>query len=106
MSSGAKINEIFHKQLETEIGKIGLTKEETMRALNMAIKNIHGFRDGLYQPQLAFELYTEKQILELKTPINLIFNSVTEELMTAVRTCTQNVSKYSFLDIKNIILTN
>lgn len=63
-----------------------------MNDINITIRNIHGIRCGLYSPQMAFEKFTEKQIQKLKSPITLIIDLVIEELMTAVRTCTQKVS--------------
>lgn len=78
-----------------EIAKIGYAKKETLNEIDMAIRNIHGIRVGLFSPQMAFEKFSEIQISKLKVPITLCINLVIDELLSAVRTCTKKVCNYN-----------
>lgn len=68
------------------------------REINFAIRNIFGTRVIMFTPYMVFEAIVRTQISKLQAPILECVNMVTEELTTAVRTCTQHVSIWLYRD--------
>lgn len=72
-----------------------------MKEIDMAIRNIHGIRCGLYSPQMAFEEFSKKQIAKLEEPVTVCIKLVIEELSVAVRACTRKVI-IDWFEIENL----
>lgn len=80
------------------ISQITHDKNEMRREINFAIRNIFGTRVIMFTPYMVFEAIVGAQISKLQAPILECVNMVTEELTTAVRTCTQHVSIWLYRD--------
>lgn len=62
------------------------------REIQIAIRNIHGIRVGLFTPDMAFEAIVKKQIDRLKEPSLKCVDLVVNELAAVVRQCAECVS--------------
>lgn len=62
------------------------------REIQIAIRNIHGIRVGLFTPDMAFEAIVKKQIERLKEPSLKCVDLVVNELASVVRQCAGCVS--------------
>lgn len=62
------------------------------REIQIAIRNIHGIRVGLFTPDMAFEAIVKKQIERLKEPSLKCVDLVVNELASVVRQCAECVS--------------
>lgn len=62
------------------------------REIQIAIRNIHGIRVGLFTPDMAFEAIVKKQIERLKEPSLKCVDLVVNELAAVVRQCAECVS--------------
>lgn len=72
------------KLAERKIDERHLRKE-----IKIVIQNIRGVRTGLFTPDMAFERIVKEQIAQLVTaPIQLV-DQVTNEIVGAVRNCSQ-----------------
>ena len=59
------------------------------KEIKIVIQNIRGVRTGLFTPDMAFERIVKEQIAQLVTaPIQLV-DQVTNEIVGAVRNCSQ-----------------
>ncbi|VDN85246.1 unnamed protein product, partial [Brugia pahangi] len=78
------------------------------REIQIAIRNIHGIRVGLFTPDMAFEAIVKKQIERLKEPSLKCVDLVVNELASVVRQCAQCVARYPRLrdEIERIVTTN
>ena len=75
---------IMLKLAERKIDERHLRKE-----IKIVIQNIRGVRTGLFTPDMAFERIVKEQIAQLVTaPIQLV-DQVTNEIVGAVRNCSQ-----------------
>jgi len=101
LSSGAKINRIFHKRFPSEIAKIQFDKKELRREISYAIRNIQGIRVGLFTPDLAFETIVKDQISRLKEPSLQCIDLVLDVFTDCIDLCIGNVCFFinSFLSI-------
>jgi len=68
LSGGARINRVFNERFPYELVKIAFDEKELRREIQIAIKNTHGIRSGLFTPDKAFETIVKKQIGKLKEP--------------------------------------
>ena len=80
---------VFTFSLQIECDEKQLRKE-----IQIAIKNIHGIRTGLFTPDMAFEIIVKDQIDRLKVPTLKSVDLVVTELTDVVRKCTEKVSFY------------
>ncbi|VDO18026.1 unnamed protein product [Brugia timori] len=99
LSGGARINRIFHERFPFEIVKMEIDEKEMRREIQIAIRNIHGIRVGLFTPDMAFEAIVKKQIERLKEPSLKCVDLVVNELASVVRQCAQCVSFIIFISI-------
>lgn len=108
LSGGARINRIFHERFPFEIVKMEIDEKEMRREIQIAIRNIHGIRVGLFTPDMAFEAIVKKQIERLKEPSLKCVDLVVNELASVVRQCAQCVARYPRLrdEIERIVTTN
>ncbi|XP_056379232.1 dynamin-3 isoform X2 [Hyla sarda] len=94
LSSGAKINRIFHERFPFELVKTEFEGKDLRREISYAIKNIHGIRTGLFTPDMAFQAIVKKQIVKLKGPALKCVDLVMEELLNSVTKCMTKLSDY------------
>ncbi|VDM09779.1 unnamed protein product [Wuchereria bancrofti] len=108
LSGGARINRIFHERFPFEIVKMEIDEKEMRREIQIAIRNIHGIRVGLFTPDMAFEAIVKKQIERLKEPSLKCVDLVVNELASVVRQCAECVARYPRLrdEIERIVTTN
>ncbi|VIP00257.1 Uncharacterized protein BM_BM9362 [Brugia malayi] len=108
LSGGARINRIFHERFPFEIVKMEIDEKEMRREIQIAIRNIHGIRVGLFTPDMAFETIVKKQIERLKEPSLKCVDLVVNELASVVRQCAECVARYPRLrdEIERIVTTN
>lgn len=92
LSSGAKINRIFHERFPFEIVKMEIDEKEMRKEIQFAIRNIHGIRVGLFTPDMAFEAIAKKQIARLKEPSIKCVDLVVNELCNVIRNVAEHVS--------------
>ncbi|KAI6192009.1 Dynamin GTPase [Aphelenchoides bicaudatus] len=94
LSGGARINRIFHERFPFEIVKMNIDEKEMRREIQIAIRNFHGIRVGLFTPDMAFEAIVKKQIGRLKEPTLKCVDLVVTELSNVVRQCAETVQRY------------
>jgi len=94
LSGGAKINKIFHERFPFELVKITCDEKNLRKEIQIAIKNIHGIRTGLFTPDMAFEIIVKDQIERLKAPTLNSVDLVVTELTDVVRKCTEKMSRF------------
>ncbi|XP_077133777.1 dynamin-3 isoform X2 [Ranitomeya variabilis] len=94
LSSGAKINRIFHERFPFELVKTEFEEKDLRREISYAIKNIHGIRTGLFTPDMAFQAIVKKQIVKLKGPVLKCVDLVTQELLNSVTKCMCKLSDH------------
>ncbi|VDK43218.1 unnamed protein product [Anisakis simplex] len=108
LSGGARINRLFHERFPFEIVKMEIDEKEMRREIQIAIRNIHGIRVGLFTPDMAFEAIVKKQIERLKEPSLKCVDLVVNELSNVIRQCAECVARYPRLrdEIERIVTTN
>ncbi|VDN28402.1 unnamed protein product [Gongylonema pulchrum] len=119
LSGGARINRLFHERFPFEIVKMEIDEkhvssifsfkfQEMRREIQIAIRNIHGIRVGLFTPDMAFEAIVKKQIERLKEPSLKCVDLVVNELAAVIRQCAECVARYPRLrdEIERIVATN
>uniref|UniRef100_A0A915PWR2 Dynamin n=1 Tax=Setaria digitata TaxID=48799 RepID=A0A915PWR2_9BILA len=108
LSGGARINRIFHERFPFEIVKMEIDEKEMRREIQIAIRNIHGIRVGLFTPDMAFEAIVKKQIERLKEPSLKCVDLVVNEMASVVRQCAECVARYPRLrdEIERIVTTS
>ncbi|KAI6205094.1 Dynamin [Aphelenchoides besseyi] len=94
LSGGARINRIFHERFPFEIVKMNIDEKEMRREIQIAIRNFHGIRVGLFTPDMAFEAIVKKQISRLKEPTLKCVDLVVTELSNVVRQCAETINRY------------
>ncbi|XP_075688140.1 dynamin-3 [Rhinoderma darwinii] len=94
LSSGAKINRMFHERFPFELLKIEFEEKDLRREISYAIKNIHGIRTGLFTPDMAFQAIVKKLIVKLKGPALKCVDLVIQELLNTVTQCMSKLSDY------------
>ncbi|XP_073427630.1 dynamin-3-like [Dendrobates tinctorius] len=94
LSSGAKINRIFHERFPFELVKTEFEEKDLRREISYAIKNIHGIRTGLFTPDMAFQAIVKKQIVKLKGPVLKCVDLVMQELLNSVTKCMCKLSDH------------
>jgi dynamin GTPase len=65
---------------------------ELRREISYAIKNTHGIRNGLFTPDVAFEVIVRKEIDKLKIPALKCIELVVAELSNIIHKLTNTVS--------------
>ncbi|XP_075943553.1 dynamin 3a isoform X1 [Anarhichas minor] len=94
LSGGARINRIFHERFPYELVKLESDERKLRREINYAIRNIHGVRTGLFTPDMAFEAIVKKQISMLQEPCVQFVDMVSQELITTVYQCINELSSF------------
>ncbi|CAN9500635.1 unnamed protein product [Ophioblennius macclurei] len=94
LSGGARLNRIFHERFPYELLKIKTDERKLRREINLAIRNIHGVRTGLFTPDLAFEAIVKKLLSGLKGPCMTFVDMVTEELLNTIHQCIDKLNSF------------
>ncbi|KAK2717455.1 hypothetical protein QYM36_006285 [Artemia franciscana] len=101
LSSGAKINNIFHQCLPEWINRIhqhGEYNEKKLRdEIACVIKNINGVRASIFIPDRAFGAIVNNQIPRLMEPSWKCVDDVIQELKRAVLKCTAKMCRFPIL---------
>lgn len=75
--------------------------------IRFAIKNLDGYRAGMFTPYMAFENLAKTQIKRLEQPVIKSIHLVVEQLTAAVRISTQhvrNVFTFFFYKVVNVYM--
>lgn len=94
LSSGARINRLFHEKFPFELAKMVIDEQQLRREIAFAIKNATGIRIGLFTPDQAFTAIVRKQIERLRDPALDCLQWCMEELDTLIRKCGERMSRY------------
>ena len=94
LSSGAKINRLFHERFPFEMAKMVIDEQQLRREIAFAIKNATGIRIGLFTPDQAFAAIVRKQIERLQDPATHCLRWVALELNVVVKNCADRMSRY------------
>lgn len=94
LSSGAKINRLFHEKFPFELAKMVIDETQLRREIAFAIKNATGIRIGLFTPDQAFAAIVRKQIERLRDPAIECLRWVSGELMVVANKCTERMHRY------------
>lgn len=94
LSSGAKINRLFHEKFPFEMAKMVIDEQQLRREIAFAIKNATGIRIGLFTPDQAFAAIVRKQIERLQDPAVHCLRWVGQELGVVVKDCAERMSRY------------
>lgn len=94
LSSGAKINRLFHEKFPFEMAKMVIDEKQLRREIAFAIKNATGIRIGLFTPDQAFAAIVRKQIERLQDPAVHCLRWVGQELTVVVKDCAERMSRY------------
>ena len=94
LSSGAKINRLFHEKFPFEMAKMVIDEQQLRREIAFAIKNATGIRIGLFTPDQAFAAIVRKQIERLQDPAMHCLQWVAQELSQVVKACAERMTRY------------
>lgn len=94
LSSGAKINRLFHEKFPFELVKMVIDEQQLRREIAFAIKNATGIRIGLFTPDQAFAAIVRKQIERLDAPALECLRWVSAELAVVAGKCAERMSRY------------
>lgn len=94
LSSGAKINRLFHEKFPFELVKMVIDEQQLRREIAFAIKNATGIRIGLFTPDQAFAAIVRKQIERLGDPAVECLRWVSNELLVVAGDCCKRMSRY------------
>ncbi|CAF4395676.1 unnamed protein product, partial [Adineta steineri] len=91
LTGGARIANIFRERFPFELIKVELQDKDMRNQTVVAIRNIRGFRSGLFTPDEAFEYIVKTQIAKFEEPIFKCVDMVTSELLSIVHEATSKV---------------
>ncbi|CAF1668562.1 unnamed protein product [Rotaria magnacalcarata] len=97
LTGGARIANIFRERFPFELVKVELQDKDMRNQTVVAIKNIRGFRSGLFTPDEAFEYIVQMQISKFEDPIMKCVDMVASELGTIVHEATSKMKRYPLL---------
>ena len=97
LAGGAKINQIFNEIFPYELVKIEYDTKELRTEIKYAILNTHGIRNGLFTPDIAFEVTVKNQISRFKDPTYKCVDLVVTELTKVIHGLTGKLTRYPFL---------
>ena len=94
LSSGAKINRLFHERFPYELARMVIDEQQLRKEIAFAIKNATGIRIGLFTPDQAFAAIVRKQIERLRDPAMDCLRWVSAELSVVINKCTERMVRY------------
>ncbi|CAF0728993.1 unnamed protein product [Adineta ricciae] len=97
LTGGARIANIFRERFPFELIKVELQDKDMRNLTIVAIKNIRGFRSGLFTPDEAFEYIVQMQIAKFEEPIMKCVDMVLSELMAVIHEATSKMKRYPLL---------
>ncbi|CAF4167209.1 unnamed protein product [Rotaria sp. Silwood2] len=97
LTGGARIATIFKYRFPSELAKADLQDKDMRNQLVLAIKNIRGFRAGIFTPDEAFEYIVQMQIAKFEEPILTCVDMVISELKKIIHEVTNKLKRYPFL---------
>ncbi|CAF0795990.1 unnamed protein product [Rotaria sordida] len=97
LTGGARIANIFRERFPFELIKVELQDKDMRNQTVLAIKNIRGFRSGLFTPDEAFEYIVQMQISKFEEPIMKCVDMVASELVSIVHEATNKMKRYPLL---------
>ncbi|UJR33401.1 hypothetical protein I4U23_020847 [Adineta vaga] len=97
LTGGARIANIFRERFPFELIKVELQDKDMRNLTIVAIKNIRGFRSGLFTPDEAFEYIVQMQISKFEEPIMKCVDMVLSELMSVIHEATSKMKRYPLL---------
>lgn len=98
LSTGAKINRLFHRKLPTELDRMVINEDQLRKEIAYAIENATGIKSGVFTPDQAFLAISKKQIELLRDPAIDCLRWVSAELSVVIEKCTDSMSNYSKLN--------
>ncbi|CAF2060061.1 unnamed protein product [Rotaria magnacalcarata] len=97
LTGGARIATIFKYRFPSELAKVDLQDKDMRSQLILAIKNIRGFRSGLFTPDEAFEYIVKMQIAKFEEPIIKCVDMVVADLKRIIHDVSTKLKRYPFL---------
>ncbi|UJR13813.1 hypothetical protein I4U23_000824 [Adineta vaga] len=97
LTGGARIANIFRERFPFELVKTELQDKDMRNQTIVAIKNIRGFRSGLFTPDEAFEYIVQMQISKFEEPVIKCVDMVVSELMAIIHEATSKMKRYPLL---------
>ncbi|CAF1394886.1 unnamed protein product [Adineta steineri] len=97
LTGGARIANIFRERFPFELVKTELQDKDMRNQTIVAIKNIRGFRSGLFTPDEAFEYIVKMQIMKFEGPIMKCVDMVISELLLIIHEVTNKLKRYPLL---------
>ncbi|CAF3436137.1 unnamed protein product [Rotaria socialis] len=97
LTGGARIATIFKYRFPSELAKVDLQDKDMRGQLILAIKNIRGFRSGLFTPDEAFEYIVKMQIAKFEEPIIKCVDMVVADLKRIIHEVSTKLKRYPFL---------
>ena len=97
LTGGARIANIFRHRFPSELVNVDLQENEMREQLVLAIKNIRGFRSGLFTPDEAFEYVVQIQISKIEEPIMKCVDMIVVELKNVIQEVTNTLKRYPVL---------
>ena len=94
-------NTIVFYSFSQEISEINFDDSAISKEIHFAIRNAYGYLPGEFEPYNVFECFVRKQIDQLEGPIRECIDLVVEELISAVRKSTEQVSNFSLFLLIN-----
>ncbi|CAF1433812.1 unnamed protein product [Rotaria sordida] len=97
LTGGARIANIFRERFPFELVKTELQDKDMRNQTIVAIKNIRGFRSGLFTPDEAFEYIVQMQISKFEDPVMKCVDMVVSELLSIIHESTNKMKRYPLL---------
>lgn len=100
MAIDSKTNYVYECfSLPKDIKEVTLDGDALRSEIKFAMKNLDGYRSGMFIPYMAFENLAKTQIERLELPVIKSIHSVVEQLLSAVKISTQHVSNIFSLTV-------
>jgi len=97
LTGGARIANIFRERFPFELVKVELRDKDMRNQTVVAIKNIRGFRSGLFTPDEAFEYIVQMQVAKFEEPIIKCVDMVSSELLAIIHDATTKMKRFPLL---------
>jgi replication fork clamp-binding protein CrfC len=97
LTGGARIANIFRERFPFELVKTELQDKDMRNQTVVAIKNIRGFRSGLFTPDEAFEYIVQMQIAKFEEPVMRCVDMVVSELLSIIHEATTKMKRFPLL---------
>ncbi|CAF1353641.1 unnamed protein product, partial [Rotaria sordida] len=97
LTGGARIANIFRERFPFELVKTELQDKDMRNQIIVAIKNIRGFKPGLFTPDEAFEYIVQMQIAKFEDPVMKCIDMVVSELLSVIHETANKMKRYPLL---------